>query len=322
MTIRPDMRGPDMCNPAPEEGTAPVILPGNAQDQGKRREQQDAFTISDPEHAVFLAHAGLLAVVADGMGGMKCGGDASLLAADTMLEAYAVKRPEEPVEEALLRSLHRANRAVLEMACRNGVAGDSGTTLVAAAVLGNRLWWISAGDSRLYLARKGELLRLTEDHVYATELDRSVLLGRISPEEALFHPEREALTSFLGLEALPEVDRNRNPLRLEAGDRLLLCSDGLYKFLPQEETAAILCDGEQRHPQVQAERLVEATLRKDAPGQDNITVVVLGVEQRVEAPRTSGHGGLASLWAELERGFASLTERARGVLALEPGGKS
>jgi protein phosphatase len=320
MTIRPDMRGPNMCPPAPEVETAPVILPGNAQDQGKRREQQDAFTISDPEHTVFLAHAGLLAVVADGMGGMKCGGDASLLAADTMLEAYAVKRPEEPVEEALLRSLRRANRAVLEMACRNGVAGDSGTTLVAAAVLGNRLWWISAGDSRLYLARKGELLRLTEDHVYATELDRSVLLGRISPEEALFHPEREALTSFLGLETLPKVDRNRNPLRLEAGDRLLLCSDGLYKFLPPEETAAILCDGERRHPQAQAERLVEATLRKDAPGQDNITVVVLGVE-RPEAPRTSGNGGLSSLWAELERGFASLTERARGVLALEPGGK-
>jgi protein phosphatase len=313
-----DMRNSKTLRPAPEVETIPVILPGNAQNQGKRREQQDAFTISDPTDTTFLAHAGLLAVVADGMGGMKCGGDASLLAADTMLEAYAVKRPEEPVEEALLRSLIRANRAVLEMARRNGVAGESGTTLVAAAVLGNRLWWIAAGDSRLYLARKGELLRLTEDHVYATELDRSVLLGRLSPEEALFHPEREALTSFLGLEDLPEVDRNQRPLRLEAGDRLLLCSDGLYKFLPLEETAAILCDGERRHPQAQAERLVEATLRKDAPGQDNITVIVLGVEYP-ERPRRNG--GLSSLWTQLERGLAALTERARSALALESGGK-
>lgn len=305
----------------PETVLPPMILPGNAQDQGRRREQQDAFTISDPENRDFLAHAGVLAVVADGMGGMKLGGDASILAADTMLEAYAVKCPEESVEEALLRSLHRANRAVWEMACRNDVAGESGTTLVAAAVLGNRLWWVAAGDSRLYLARKGELLRLTEDHVYAAELDRSVLLGHLSPEKALFHPDREALTSFLGLETLPEVDRNRNPMLLEEGDRLLLCSDGLYKFLPPEEAAAILCDGERRRPQVQAERLVEAVRRRNAPGQDNVTVVVLGVEPP-ETRQAPGGGGLSFLWAELGRGLASLAERTRGALTPEPEGRS
>ncbi|WP_198471255.1 PP2C family protein-serine/threonine phosphatase [Acetomicrobium sp. S15 = DSM 107314] len=248
----------------------PLLL-GNAQHRGKRKEQQDSFAISDVSDAVFVEKGGILAVLADGMGGMSLGREASALAVETMLESYVIKEGNEPVVEALMRSLSRANMAVVELARKHCLEGSVGTTMAAAVIFRGSLYWVSVGDSRIYLCRDGRLIQLTADHTYASELYEEAYSGEISWNDALLHPQRGALTSFLGMERIPIVDRNAQPLSLRDDDRVLLCSDGLYRGLLSEE----IVEEMRLSPREAAERLVLRVLAKDLPHQDNVTAIVL-----------------------------------------------
>jgi protein phosphatase len=247
------------------------LLLGNAQHKGKRREQQDSFAISDVSDAIFVEKGGILAALADGMGGMSLGREASALAVETMLESYAAKEDSESVDEALIRSLSRANMAVVELARKHDLEGSVGTTMIAAVIFRGGLYWISVGDSRIYLCRDGRLIQLTADHTYASELYEEASIGEISWNDALLHPQKGALTSFLGMERIPIVDRNAQPLSLRDGDRVLLCSDGLYRGLLSEE----IVEEMRLSPREAAERLVLRVLAKDLPHQDNVTAIVL-----------------------------------------------
>lgn len=123
----------------------------------------------------------------------------------------------------------------------------------------------------MYLLRTGKLTQLTQDHVLAFELDRDAANGVISPEEALSHPERPALTSFLGLPELDLIDKNPQPFVLLNQDRLLLCSDGFYAAVEEKEiTECLIGDA-----QMLAEELVTLALAKERSGQDNLTVAIL-----------------------------------------------
>ncbi|MBF0229876.1 MAG: trypsin-like peptidase domain-containing protein [Desulfamplus sp.] len=252
------------------------ISPGNAQHIGKRKEQQDSFGYSDIEDKEFVRHGGVLAVVADGMGGLACGADASRLAVKIMMREYMTKSEDEKVVEALKRSIITANEAVHSMAMEKGLEGETGTTLVAAVVKEKTLFWISAGDSRLYLLRNGNITLMTQDHNYANELAKEVKKGSITREEAANHRERNALTSFLGLTDLPEIDRNIRPFPLESGDRIMLCSDGLYNTLSEKEIAkGLKCP----NPNDAAESLINDVLKQERKNQDNITVAILGLDE-------------------------------------------
>jgi protein phosphatase len=249
------------------------VHPGNCQHIGARSSQQDAFGFSDKDDLGFVAHGGVLAVVADGMGGMTHGGEASHLAVRAFLQSYMAKPVDATVPMALRQALDEANQAVIDLA-RDVGEEDVGTTLVAAVVLGEALHWVSVGDSRLYLWRNGKLTQLTEDHVFAIDLDRDAAHGLISPEEAANHPERPALTSYLGLTPLDLIDQNPEPFELLAGDKVLLCSDGFYAALEERELIACL----DPDPQKMAEELVSIVLAKNRSGQDNLTVAMLGLE--------------------------------------------
>jgi len=249
------------------------VNPGNCQNIGARSSQQDSFGFSDKDDLIFVAHGGVLAVVADGMGGMACGGEASHLAVHVFLQRYMTKLADESVPMALLAALDQANQAVVNLAYQVGEE-DVGSTLVAAVVHGEALHWVSVGDSRLYLLRMGKLTQLTEDHVFAVELDRDAASGVISQEESQYHPERPALTSYLGLPQLDLIDKNPQPFALFNGDHLLLCSDGLYAALEEKEIAACF-DG---NAQKMAEELVTMILAKERSGQDNLTVAILGLD--------------------------------------------
>ncbi|OIN93046.1 MAG: hypothetical protein AUJ20_05455 [Comamonadaceae bacterium CG1_02_60_18] len=250
------------------------VHPGNCQHIGARSSQQDAFGFSDKDDQAFVAHGGVLAVVADGMGGMACGGEASHLAVQFFLQSYMAKPAGESVPVALLQALDKANQAIVNLAQQVGEE-HVGTTLVAAVVHGEVLHWVSVGDSRLYLLRQGKLTQLTQDHVFAVELDRDAANGVISVLEAQSHPERAALTSYLGLTQLDLIDQNPQAFELVAGDQMLLCSDGLYAALDGGEIAACWT-GDAQHL---AEELVTTVLAKDRPGQDNLTVAILGLGQ-------------------------------------------
>jgi len=264
------------------------ISPGNAQHIGARDQQQDSFGFSDLNDSAFVVHAGVVAVVADGMGGMAHGNAASQAAVRAFLNAYAGKSPRESIPQALDRALKQANSAVTTLAKNAGLEDGMGTTLVAAAVHGGSLYWISAGDSRVYLLRGGQLAKLTSDHIYANELRKEVVKGKLSRAEALGNTQRGDLTSYLGLDHLPEVDHNLRAFPIHPGESVILCSDGLYRGLTEDEIAATF----RGNPQSACENLVQHVLEKRLPHQDNVTVVALNCDPDSVAKR-DGHTKIA-----------------------------
>jgi len=127
------------------------FVPGNAQHIGARHSQQDSFGFADPDAHEFISHGGFLAVVCDGMGGMEYGDAASRTAVRAFLDAYRRKTSEEPIPEALERSVRDANSHVVALAHSLGLVEGIGTTLVAAALHDHSLYYISVGDSGVFL---------------------------------------------------------------------------------------------------------------------------------------------------------------------------
>jgi len=254
----------------------PTRLPihtGNAQHIGRRDSQQDAWGFSNLTDETFALHGGYLAVLADGMGGLENGLWASSHGVGAFIAAYREKTPDEPISGALSRAMIHANRIVHAEAVRLGMEDRMGTTLVAAVVQGTKLYWISVGDSRVYLSANGQLLRLSTDHNFSEVLAGRVRRGEISLTEAQSHPMRNGLTSYLGRRKLAEVDMPTAPLDLHPGNWVLLCSDGLSGVLREDEIVREL----RGDPQEAADRLVNSVLRRDAPHQDNTTAVLLQI---------------------------------------------
>ncbi len=231
-------------------------------------------------------HGGFLGVVADGVGGLTHGSEASQSAVRTFLQAYRLKSPAESIPEALARSLREANAAVLRVASAPSAAG-AGTTLVAAVLHDQSLYWISAGDSRIYLLRGSRLTRVTSDHVYARELDEQAAQGLISRDEALNNSERGSLTSYLGQSEPKEVDRNTRPLGLQPDDCVILCSDGFYRALDELE----IVEGFRGDLQRGCDALVGQVLAKQRKRQDNLTVIALKCSSRSGKWRSQTRGG-------------------------------
>lgn len=249
------------------------IRPGNAQHIGSRSSQQDAFGFGDLEREKEVQEIGLIAVLADGMGGHAFGDEASKLAVKTCLDRYAELARNTTIDEALDKLVELADNSVSGFAVNQGESGNVGTTLSMLVIHSSELYWRSVGDSRLYLWRDPYLCQITRDHVYAFELDEEARLGVISTESAFNHPQRDAVTSFIGQAPPQLVDKNRRPFRLLAGDQLLLCSDGLFKSLP--EPGIVACLRQSISPQEVAEALVQMALAQNLTYQDNVTVMIL-----------------------------------------------
>jgi serine/threonine protein phosphatase PrpC len=257
------------------------FLPGNAQHIGARSSQQDSFGFGDPDDDAFLAHGGFVAVVCDGMGGMEHGDIASRLAVRAFLEAYQRKLPSESIPEALERSVREANDRVVDMAHDLGAAESVGTTLVAAVLVDSggankAMYFISVGDSGLFHVSEGQMQTVNRPHIFANILDTAVTRGTMSREQALLHPERESLTSFIGVGVLEEIDRNLDPWPIADGDSILLASDGLFKTL----TTAEMLESLNGHPQRWPDALVARTLERQYEYQDNVTVLSVTVKDK------------------------------------------
>jgi len=265
---------------------AEKLMLGKAQIQGRRKEQQDGVGFNCQEEDGVVPRGGILAVVADGVGGLSHGKAASELAVRTFLQAYHQAPKHKSIHEALFFALHKANSAVCEFAKTQGAQGDCGTTLVAAAVQPQTmsLHWVSVGDSRLYLLRGQQWAQVTVDNNYAGYLMKQAVkqpaegeseaeaeVDAEAEDRAATEREMMALTSFLGKRDLSEIDRSIRPLALEAGDWLMLCSDGLYNALGGKEMLACL----HGTPQDACEALVRAALAKNHPVQDNATAAIL-----------------------------------------------
>ena len=207
---------------------------------------------------------GHLLLVADGMGGHLAGEVASQMAAEIISRAY-FQHPDS-IEKSLSRAFQMANRQIFEEARQHPRFRGMGTTGTAIVVHNHQLYFAHVGDSRAYLVKAGQCIQLTQDHTYIQELLRT---GEITTEAAQSHPERNVLTQAIGTKADVKVDLGRCVLPFDTGDRLLLCSDGLYEYCTEADFVRVLA--QESLPDA-ADELVN--LAKQRGGHDNITVVL------------------------------------------------
>lgn len=215
----------------------------------------------------------MLAVIADGMGGLQQGEAAARTAVKSFLETFSASDTTLSASQALFIALEEANRAVFSLGRNLELQGQVGTTLVAAWLEDSRLDWVCVGDSALFLFREKRMIRVNRFHTHAEDLIQKVRSGELSQMEALQDPKAEWLTSCLGKEMPSQIDRSRRPFSLQESDRLLLVTDGLYRALSHGEIQKTL-NGGKRNP---AQSVVAEALSRNLPDQDNLTVLVLEV---------------------------------------------
>ena len=252
---------------APEETGPLAIRVANLQGIGEREEQEDSFAVLNATALAELSSQGLFALVADGMGGMEGGRQASEWAADFFVQLFRERDPKRSVPEWFYQSVHAVSDSVYRQ-----FGGRSGTTLVAVHLLEDRLHWLSVGDSAIYLARDGGVFQLNREHtclnqLYLQELEQPV----IDKAQAEQDEDARRLSSFIGIDRLAEVDLNLRPLTLKRGDALLLCSDGISEVLTPPE----LLEAMTLAPKEGADLLEHMVLEKGVPEQDNYTGILI-----------------------------------------------
>jgi len=192
-------------------------------DIGSREQQQDHAYLQLSENRVYV-------VVCDGMGGAADGGIASREAILAMEKAYkdCLIEKEKDTAGFLFHAMNDADRAVY-----NKTRGLGGTTLVAVCICSMKMYWISAGDSRLYIVRAGEMIQATRDHNYRLRLDEMLKSKEIGP--AVYAKEMEqgnALLSYLGKGGIELYDLTQEPFLLQRGDVILAATDGVFNAIP------------------------------------------------------------------------------------------
>ncbi len=242
-------------------------------DAGRVRTNNEDSLAWDTDAGLFL--------VADGMGGCNAGEVASRLAVRMVLAEFRQLPLSLPAQEGcsvvlsppamrLCTAILKANRAVFEASLQQPEHAGMGTTLVAVLFHGQRAIIASIGDSRVYRFRAGQLEQLTVDH---TVLQEQIEFGLITPEQARLMGGRGLITRALGVEPGLEVDVQEQAL--QPGDVFLLCTDGLFDMIADEEIAAILA-ASQGNVEVAARSLVGAA--NAAGGYDNVSVIAVRID--------------------------------------------
>ena len=253
----------DCTNPKPGLELASLTDVGRL-----RANNEDSYLYWEPESNEDFARKGRLAVIADGMGGYEGGQEASRLAVETVRYVYEHKFADDP-QSALVTAIHSAHETIQRYAVEHPQFAGMGTTCTALSIVGLKLSFAHIGDSRLYLIRGESISRLSRDHSYVGRLVES---GIVRSEDAESHPQRHILTAALGSgrEVVPHVPEH--PVLLEAGDVVVLCTDGLWSVVGEAELARV---AQSEGPSEACQRLIDMALERGGP--DNITVLVLRV---------------------------------------------
>lgn len=244
-----------------------------------RTENQDRVLLINPARGQVNADWGVLAVVADGMGGHQSGSTASQLAADTISAYYREHASSDP-RVLLAAALEHANKVLFEAAVVDPQLRGMGTTVTGLLLREDHAYVAHVGDSRAYRIRRGEIRQMSEDHSVVAELMRQ---GLITPQEAESHPDKNLITRAVGTKNQVQVDFIEEAEPITVGDVFVLCSDGLHGLVDAREIAAI-AKGED--PYQECRQLIE--LARERSGHDNISVCVL-------AARESRNGGAVSV---------------------------
>jgi protein phosphatase len=242
----------------------------------RRKVNEDAGRYVYPRDERVLTDKGLLAIVADGMGGHSAGDVASRIATEVINRVYYGDDAE--ATEALKRAFREANRQIFEAARNDRALEGMGTTCTTLVLRQGKAICAHVGDSRLYLVRDRQIYVLTEDHSAVMEM---VKRGLLTQGEARHHADKNVILRALGSHAEVQVTVWNEALPIREGDRFLLCSDGLYDLVEDEEIKQTVLTND---PHAACESLI--ALAKARGGYDNITVGVLAVTaaSRSDAP--------------------------------------
>ncbi|MDF2590931.1 MAG: protein serine/threonine phosphatase [Clostridia bacterium] len=229
----------------------------------------DLLKIKNPEADLYLC------VVADGMGGRNAGEVASSMAVNEIVEFIKEKHinvllekgtPEEQIFDLIREAIRYSNDCIYKKSLLNSEFIGMGTTLSMILIKENTLFYGHVGDSRIYIIRKNEITKITEDHSLVAEL---VKQGTIKPEEAVSHPQKNIITRALGTEYNIEADLGKH--EMVQGDYVLLCSDGLSNLIEDNEIMKIVLSA--KDVDLACDNLILKA--KENGGFDNITVVVI-----------------------------------------------
>lgn len=235
--------------------------------QGKREDQQDFYVYRQlPDRTI--------AIVCDGMGGLNGGDLASRRAAEILANDLENVEKECDMHAFFKYELERLDDAIYGLRSGDGRRLGAGTTIVAVLLFENHLYWFSVGDSKLYYVRGSEMHCFTREHNYSMCLEEKRHNHEISEEEYLKEAAKgEQLISYLGMGTAELYDGNYSPFIMQVGDRILLCTDGLYRSLEEKEIHSIM---QQRGNTDRICKMFEnAVLSKRRANQDNATWIVL-----------------------------------------------
>jgi serine/threonine protein phosphatase PrpC len=249
---------------------------------GGRSGQEDSFRLWPAEGVVppKSEAGGLLAVLADGMGGHTGGAIASQTACKTFTEAFAAANA--PPEARLKPALQASNEALAKGVEQNAALKGMGCTIIAAWIDDLGIRWTSVGDSLLLLYRLPDVIRLNADHSLGSFLDEQARQNKITRSEARRNRNRNALRSALTGSKIDLIDLRGEPLELRPGDWVLLASDGICS-LPGDEIADVVYRYRQSTPEEMADGLIAAITQKGVVDQDNATIVAVRIDGAPEA---------------------------------------
>ncbi len=229
-------------------------------EKGRRPTQQDSCAVINEDESRFFA------AVADGMGGMAHGLEAAEMAVNGITRgsrSIADSRDIPPAFEAMTIAVNKQVHDTFD--------GRSGTTLAAVMVLDDHLFWVSVGDSTIFLYRDGQIIRLNHEHSYKMLIKRSALFeGELGSLPELSPTDSHRLTAYIGSDELLDIDRNFYGFPLMPDDKLLLCTDGVTRTVDELTIAVIL-----KNPPEKACEIINGLIKhKSNPKQDNYTAII------------------------------------------------
>ena len=269
-----------LTKPKPSSDPVPEVEPispllsyqvANLQQKGARPYQEDSFAFVNALDVTEIRENGLMAIVADGMGGMEAGKQVSEMAVSCMVSAFSQMQRTGDLALQLRNAVIAADDALVQR-----FKGIGGTTLISCIIYDEKLYFASVGDSYLYLMRGGSLYRLNREQNYRHQLyTEAILAGSIVPTEADQDPDGHRLSAFLGMGGLSDLDYLRQPLPLRDGDILLLCSDGVGGVVTESQIIQNLSNNSAAEMCL---NLDESVRRAARVHQDNYTALVIRCE--------------------------------------------
>lgn len=248
------------------------VVIGSSSVIGSRKEQQDTI-LTDKDYA-YILNKRVMAVLCDGMGGLNGGAVASQITTAFLYQEFLKWKDEAHLPVFFEKIIPEIDKEIKMLINEDSTPMGAGTTLVSVIVREDELYWASVGDSHIYIIRNDEMLCITEEHNYMKLLREKVMRGEITEEEMNNNPQKEALISYIGMGGVRCIDINYKPFQLLEGDYIILCSDGLYRTVEEEEMKEIIyaCGDDVNEAAV---RLTDFAISKGKKNQDNTSVVVI-----------------------------------------------